>query len=113
MTTRPLLAPTSDVPPAPTAPSRDQSAARHGASPHRGRRAVLVPISASDIEWLRMLLTSEGVGFRHELRGHTPSPAEFDRVLWEGVLAQFMVASGASRSWCGGSGWPGRAGLWR
>jgi RimJ/RimL family protein N-acetyltransferase len=52
---------------------------------------VLRPVLTRDYEYLYYLCVAGENGHRWRYRGATPSPDQFVRQLWDGVLAQYMV----------------------
>lgn len=50
----------------------------------------------SDLPYLFELATSEEIGWRWRFRGRTPTMDEFQRILMEGCLAQYIVQSSQS-----------------
>lgn len=56
-----------------------------------GRLVALRPVRDADLAFLFALLTDPAVGGRWRFRGAVPRPETFERMLWEGVLAQFVV----------------------
>lgn len=52
---------------------------------------ALVPVTAADEPMLFDWYTAPGSLQRFRLRGITPSPEHFHRLLWDGVLSQFLV----------------------
>lgn len=63
------------------------------AAPLTGARVRLVPLFQRHYDWLYDLALSEWGGARWRFRGSTPSPARFAEVLWQQVLAQFVVCA--------------------
>lgn len=59
----------------------------------RSRVAQLVPVTSGHEELLWRLHTNGTHLVDHRLRGRVPSPEQFHRLVWEGVLAQFLVAT--------------------
>jgi acyl carrier protein/RimJ/RimL family protein N-acetyltransferase len=55
---------------------------------------ALRPVLEADLDYLYGLATSLDTGWRWRLRGTTPSPEEFRRLLWERVLVQYVVTAG-------------------
>lgn len=51
----------------------------------------LVPVTAADEPMLLDWFTAPGSFQRFRLRGQTPSPEAFHRLLWDAVLCQFLV----------------------
>jgi RimJ/RimL family protein N-acetyltransferase len=58
-------------------------------APLAGRHVALRPLRAEDYPFLARWETE--LGARWRLRGATPSPEEWLRRLWQGVLVQFVV----------------------
>ncbi len=56
-----------------------------------GSSVRLRPIEAPDIPYLYRLSVGGTAAQTYRFRGTTPSPDQFTRLLWEGVLAQFCV----------------------
>lgn len=56
-----------------------------------GRRVALRPVVPADYEFLFTLSTSPEITYRWRTRGHTPSPENFQSMLWDGVLCQFII----------------------
>jgi RimJ/RimL family protein N-acetyltransferase len=69
--------------------SRSGAAARPPAT--QGRRIALRPVNPSDYDFLFHLSTTPSMTYRWRTRGHTPSPEEFQSMLWAGVLCQFII----------------------
>lgn len=61
----------------------------------REARPVLEVPTTRDLDYLFRLHTTGDHLVRYRLRGQTPSPESFHRLLWEGVTAQFVVRSDA------------------
>lgn len=59
-----------------------------------GGGVSLRPVLEGDVGYLYGLATSLHTGWRWRLRGATPSPEEFRRLLWDRVLAQYVVTTG-------------------
>ncbi|MCX7621288.1 MAG: GNAT family N-acetyltransferase [Acidimicrobiales bacterium] len=59
----------------------------------RGPNVVLMPVTHADHGLLLELHTRGDHLVRFRLRGHTPSPDAFHRLLWDRVLAQFIAWS--------------------
>jgi RimJ/RimL family protein N-acetyltransferase len=70
--------------------TRPQRARLHGA------HVSLRPILHADYEPMMLAELSDALGPRWRHRGRTPSPDEFVRSMWTGVLAQFLVIDHAS-----------------
>jgi len=60
-------------------------------------RVLLRPVSPSDMDWLYALETHPEIISRFRLLGRTPSPIEYQQLLWANVLCQFMVVERTSR----------------
>ena len=58
-----------------------------------GRWIRLRTVRNSDMDWLYHLSTGGDVSFRWRYRGETPSPPTFSRLLWEGVVTQYIAES--------------------
>lgn len=56
-----------------------------------GRTVVLRPVSTPDVGWLYELATTDSRALAWRLHGSTPSPEAFQWMLWDNVLAQFVV----------------------
>ena len=54
-------------------------------------RVRLRTVTPRDYDYLYQLALDPASSFRWRYRGATPSPDEFHRNLWQGVLAQFLV----------------------
>jgi RimJ/RimL family protein N-acetyltransferase len=68
------------------------SAFRQGPSAIReGRFVRLRAVRDLDRPFLYGMLTDPEIGARWRFRGAVPRPEAFERVLWDGVLAQFVV----------------------
>lgn len=63
--------------------------------PGREAGPVLEVPTPRDLDYLFHLHTTGDHLVRYRLRGQTPSPESFHRLLWEGVTAQFVVRSDA------------------
>lgn len=61
-----------------------------------GRRVRLRPLGTPDYAWLYETGVGGEVAPRWRFRGTTPSPDDFVRALWDGVLVQFVVEHGGS-----------------
>jgi RimJ/RimL family protein N-acetyltransferase len=59
--------------------------------PRTGRFVSLEPITRRDLPFLFRLVTDEHCGPRWRLHGAVPREEVFERHLWEGILAQFLV----------------------
>lgn len=55
------------------------------------RRVRLRPVEPRDIDFLYAAVVDPRNAFRWRYGGGTPSPASFERDLYEGVLVQFLV----------------------
>ena len=64
-------------------------------------RVGLIPVDQSHYSMLRQLEMSSSLGSRWRLRGATPSPEDYPRSLWAGVLAQFLIADRLQRAMMG------------
>lgn len=62
---------------------------RRAAGP--AHRVALTPVTAADTAYLHRLHLEGDALTRYRLRGTTPAPEQLQRVLWEDVLAQFIV----------------------
>lgn len=51
----------------------------------------LKPVTPADYEWLYSFLTLPVHGRRWVTHGTSPSPEDFRRLLWQGVLVQYVV----------------------
>lgn len=67
----------------------------------KSKRVRLRPIEVKDYPQLYTLAVDPETNFRWRFRGNTPSPQEFERALWEGVLAQFALVSISTERLCG------------
>lgn len=56
-----------------------------------GKRVVLRPVEPPDYDFILHLSTSPRITYRWRTRGTTPSPADFQVMLWRGVLCQFLI----------------------
>lgn len=54
-------------------------------------RVVLRPLEPSDVEALYRVELSDRLFARWRFAGRTPSPAEYEQVLWEGAYAQYLA----------------------
>jgi RimJ/RimL family protein N-acetyltransferase len=61
-------------------------------------RVALRPIRPQDHEWLYELETHPHLIHRWRLGGRTPSPEQFQRLLWDGIVCQYLVIEKASNS---------------
>lgn len=61
-----------------------------------GRWVRLVPATPNYYDFLYSLVVDEEVGYRWRFAGSVPAREAFDRVLWNNVLAQFIVLSTGS-----------------
>jgi hypothetical protein len=59
----------------------------------RGQLVTLRPLTEADIEPLYVAATAPWNGARSRWHGVTPSPDEFRRTVWQGIRAQYAVAS--------------------
>jgi RimJ/RimL family protein N-acetyltransferase len=57
----------------------------------RARHVYLRPLTARDYPYLQMVEAGTELTFRWRLRGATPSPEQWAKMIWNQVLAQFMV----------------------
>lgn len=57
---------------------------------------ALRPIKASDFEFLQLMETTGELASRWRFHGSTPSPAGWAEKTWAGVLAQYLVFTGAA-----------------
>lgn len=57
----------------------------------RGKRVTLRPATPADYDYLAHLSSTPSMTFRWRTRGHTPSPEDFQSMLWSGVLCQFII----------------------
>jgi len=60
-------------------------------SVREGRYVRLRPVRDLDRPFLYSLMTDKSVGVRWRFRGALPRPESFDRLLWEGILAQYVI----------------------
>ena len=75
-----------------TVPSlRGSLAARLDFPTRRGRFVELRPLSRRDYPYLYRLSTDPRTGYRWRFRGIVPREDRFEDLLWEGVLAQFLL----------------------
>lgn len=56
-----------------------------------GKRVVLRPVEPADYSFVLHLSTNPRITYRWRTRGTTPSPPEFQVMLWRGVLCQFLI----------------------
>lgn len=56
-----------------------------------GRRIALRPVTPDDYQWLYLGEVSGELGSHWRIRGGTPSPEDYVQLVWQGVLAQFLV----------------------
>ncbi|MFA1541822.1 GNAT family N-acetyltransferase [Actinomadura monticuli] len=56
-----------------------------------GKRVVLRPVEPTDYDFILQLSTSSHITYRWRTRGTTPSPPDFQAMLWRGVLCQFLI----------------------
>jgi RimJ/RimL family protein N-acetyltransferase len=61
-----------------------------------GNWVVLRPVVPADYEYLFELSMEQSARGRWRYYGHTPSPEQFNRSLWQDVVAQFCVWSKAT-----------------
>ena len=59
-------------------------------------RVLLRPVDSSDYQRLRQLELSSPLAARWRFHGSTPSPDDYARTLWSGVLAQYIIVDRAS-----------------
>lgn len=65
-------------------------------APMRGRHVQLRPVAPEDYRLLQRLDVGE-LSLRWRTRGATPSPEQWAQLLWNSVLAQFMVVRVSDR----------------
>jgi RimJ/RimL family protein N-acetyltransferase len=56
-----------------------------------GKRVALRPVEPADYDFILQLSTSPSITYRWRTRGTTPSPPDFQVMLWRGVLCQFLI----------------------
>lgn len=71
--------------------ARGENGARRPGTIREGRFLRLRLLRDMDRPFLYTLLTSQDIGVRWRFRGAIPRPDAFEKMLWEGVLAQCIV----------------------
>ena len=77
--------------------NRDDAAGRQPTARLHSPRVSLRPIGQHDYDMLRHYELGEELILRWRHRGMTPSPEDYQRGLWAGVVAQFIVQVPSTR----------------